>query len=120
MGFKTEGDSALIIAQNNALTEIIGGMIYANKNHRPYKQWIFNHESALSLSLTENVIRKEPFDPVVDIRDGQTKVFTKGIAPNRGGSQVVLYTIYEFQADRAPAAPTDVKTEAQASKIDFS
>lgn len=112
LGLKTEGDGTPFINQNNARLEILGGMIYANKNYRSRKQWFVNNESALSFSLTENVIRKEPFDPVVEIRGGKSRVLAEGEAPGRGGgSMVALYSGFQFAADKAPAAPQNLNAK---------
>lgn len=95
LGLKTEGDGTLITAINGAKTEILGGFVYANKAYRPQKQWIVNKDSSLSFTLGEFVGRKAPFDPVLEVREGQTRILPKGIAPGRGGgSLVVLYSGY--------------------------
>ena len=92
LGLKTEGDATLITARGGAKMEIVGGFVYANKAYRPQKQWIVNKDSSLSFTLGEFVGRKAPFDPVLEVREGQTKILSKGVAPGRGGgSLIVLY-----------------------------
>lgn len=93
LGLKTEGDGTPITAINGAKTEVLGGFIYANKNYRSEKQWIVNRDSALSFTLGESVLRKEPFDPVFEVRNGTTKILKKGESPKRGeGSMIVLFS----------------------------
>ncbi|NJL70316.1 MAG: hypothetical protein HC888_01300 [Candidatus Competibacteraceae bacterium] len=90
LGLKTEGDGTPITARSGARVEVLGGFIYANKNYRPEKQWIVSQDSSFSLSLAENVIRKQPFDPVMETRNGETRILKKGVAPGRGGGSLVV------------------------------
>ncbi len=106
LGLKTEGDGTAITALNGSKVEVLGGFIYANKNYRTEKQWLVNNNSSVSLSLVEQVIRKQPFDPVMETRNGETRFLNKGKAPGRGGgSLVVLYSGYQGDAKTKPTAP---------------
>ncbi len=95
-GPQNAGDGTLITAINGAKTGIVGGFVYPNKAYRPQKQWIVNKDSSLSFTLGEFVGRKAPFDPVLEVRQGETRILPKGVAPGRGGgSLIVLYSGYD-------------------------
>ena len=93
LGLKTEGDKLLINTRDGGRTEVIGGFIYANKNHDPDKvMFKIDDTSAMSFTVGEWVIRKQPFDLVEQTHDGVTKRLEHGDAPGRGeGSMIPLF-----------------------------
>lgn len=118
LGLKTEGDATLVTARKGAKVEIVGGFIYANKDYRPEKQWFINDESSLSFTLGENVIRKAPFDPVWERRDGEVRILKKGEAPIRGGgSLITLYTGYKGNTTSPVAMPEGVSAKAVTGSV---
>ena len=74
-------------------TEVIGGFIYANKNHDPDKvMFKIDDTSAMSFTVGEWVIRNQPFDLVEQTRGEETRRLEHGDAPGRGmGSMVPLF-----------------------------
>jgi hypothetical protein len=93
LGLKTEGDQLLVDTRRGGRTEIVGGFIYANKN-RDEDKVMFRVDATSSLSATigEWVIRKQPFDLVVQTQDGRTKRLAHGQVPGRGeGSMLPLF-----------------------------
>jgi len=113
LGLKTEGDATLVTARKGSKVEVVGGLIYANKAYRPEKQWFINDESSISFTLGENVIRKAPFDPVWERRDGEVRILKKGESPGRGGgSMLTLYTGYKGNTTAPVSKPERVSANA--------
>lgn len=113
LGIKTEGDGTLITTRHGGKTELLGGLVYANKNYDPNKKMFVNDDSSLAVSVGEFVTRGQPFHPVVEIRDGVTKTMPPGFAPGRcGGSQLTLYTGYRPTDDRPAAQDTTAPASA--------
>ncbi|MEX2607510.1 MAG: PA14 domain-containing protein [Kiritimatiellia bacterium] len=106
LGYKTEGDTLLIDSRNGASTEVLGGFIYANKNHDPDKIMFRVEDSSFSAGIGEWVIRKQPFHPLREIRDGETRQLMRGETPPRGeGAMIPLMVAYSRPADAPPRAP---------------
>jgi len=113
LGIKTEGDGTLLTTINGGKSEVMGGLIYANKNYNPQKRAFVVRDSSLSLSVGEWVIRQQPFNMVEETRSGVTKLLTPGVAPGRGGGGLyVLFTGYTGQAP--PAPPVEQSQESPA------
>ncbi len=104
LGLKTENDATLISTIAGGKTEVVGGLCYANKAYRPEKQWFVSIDSDLSFTLGENVMRNAPFDPVVERRAGETRVYPKGRQVVRGsGSAIALFSGWRNPATAAPS-----------------
>ncbi len=100
LGIKTEGDSTAVDTRGGGRTEVAGGFIYANGNSDPQKKMFRNHDSSLSFTIGELVIRNQPFHPVLEVRDGVTKELPKGTNAYRGqGTLISLYTGYRAPRD---------------------
>lgn len=93
LGLKTEGDSVLVNTHDGGQSEIVGGFIYANKNHDPDKvMFKIDGTSAMSFTIGEWVIRKQPFNPVQQTRGEEIRVLKRGEAYPRGeGAMIPLY-----------------------------
>ncbi len=106
LGFKSEGDGVLLTTRDGGRSEVLGGLVYANKNSNPDKRGFVVRDGSLSLSVGEWVIRQQPFHMVEETRGGETRRLDPGVAPGRGGgSLVVLYNGYDGPDAVAPAAP---------------
>lgn len=113
LGIKTEGDGTLLTTLNGGRSEVMGALVYTNKNGHPTKRAFVVKDSSLSLSLGEWVGRSEPFNMLEETRDGQTRTLKPGVAPGRGGGGLyVLVNAYPGRPDApavaAPAAPAVV------------
>jgi len=122
LGIKAESDSTLHKVKNNGMTELIGGFVYANKAQISPKQMFINEDSSISFSVGEWVIRKAPFDVIIETRDGVTRTLEHGQAyPRGGGSTIPLYTGYTREASGKATAPSSVEaTAAGSAAIDVS
>lgn len=92
LGFKTEGDGTLLTTIHGGRSEILGGLVYANKNYNPAKRAFVVRDASLSFSLGEWVIRQQPFNMVEETRKGETRLLKPGVAPGRGGGG--LYVLF--------------------------
>ncbi len=101
LGLKTEGNGTIVSTINGAKTEIIGGLIYSNKMGIPTKKAFIVEEGSLSFSTREMVTRNEPFHPVHETRDGQTKTYPLV----SGGLTAPLFTAYKGPSAPAVEAP---------------
>jgi hypothetical protein len=101
-GIKTEGDGIIISTTDGGKTEVLGGVIYANKNTNPDKKLFVSENSAVSYSIKEFVSRNQPFNSVVETRGGETK--TLKAVP--GGIMMVLYSGIPGEAAPEKIAPT--------------
>ncbi len=119
LGLKTENDGTLITTVEGGRTEIVGGLCYANKAYRPVKQWFVTVDSDLSFTLGENVMRNAPFDPVVERRGSDTRVFPKGRMAVRGtGSAIALFSAWRNPAKAAPTVtPTALAVTPEGTSI---
>ena len=90
LGLKTEGDGTLITTRGGGQTEVLGGVVYANKNYHPAKKMFVNDGSSLAVSVREFVSRDQPFNPVVETRAGATRT----LPPTPGGALLTLFTGY--------------------------
>lgn len=97
LGFKTEGDGTLITSVNGAKTEVLGGLVYANKADNPAKRAFVVRDSDFSLSIAQHIIRNQPFNMVEETRDGETRLLLPGMASTRG------FVLYSGQRGPAPA-----------------
>lgn len=106
LGFKSEGDGVLLTTRDGGRSEVLGGLVYANKNSNPDKRGFVVRDGSLSLSVGEWVSRQQPFHMIEETRSGETRRLAPGVAPDRGGgSLVVLYNGYDGPESVAPAAP---------------
>jgi hypothetical protein len=98
LGIKTEYDPDVIITRKGGSTEVIGGFIYANKAYRTTaeKTWFVIEDAArVSFTVGEWVGRKQPFTPVIETRNGETRRLEYGDAHPRGqGSMAPLFVGY--------------------------
>ncbi len=101
LGLKSEGDGTLVESRGGARTEVVGGFAYANTS-RPKKPMFINHESSLSLTVGEFVIRKAPFlELVIETQGGVTRTLRHGETPGRGGGSLIpLYVGHPQDAAR--------------------
>ena len=113
LGYKTEEDALLLDAKNNAKSEILGGFIYANKKRDPEKVMFASENSALSVTVGEWVGRQQPFNPVRETRDGQTRILKAKVAPGRGeGAMIPLFVGYSGPSVTLPVAPENLAASA--------
>jgi hypothetical protein len=92
---KTEGDGSLVETLHGGKTEILGGFAYANPpGSKPCMFRVL--DSALSATLGESVLRRQPFQQLVeDWRHGRCDRILRDQAPRRGsGSMFPLITAY--------------------------
>ncbi|MCX5685764.1 MAG: glycosyl hydrolase family 28-related protein, partial [Planctomycetota bacterium] len=116
LGIKTEGDGTIITTTGGGQTEVLGGVIYANKDRDPKKKIFVNTESSLSVSLGEFVSRNQPFNPIVETRDGVTRTMPPGVTPGRAaGSLLALYTGYRAPAGQPTTVPIDLAAKHAAA-----
>lgn len=114
-GIKTEADGTIVTNTNGAKTEIVGGFVYANKSSDASKVMFINNESSLSVSLGEFESRNQPFNPVLEIRDGVSDTFTVAESPygRAGGSLLPLYVSYKDEnITSVPTAPSNLVATA--------
>jgi hypothetical protein len=92
LGLKTERGGTLIENRTGARSEVLGCFAYANTADEKPPMFI-NDKSALSFTVGEMVIRRQPFRQVVrEVRGDQTRVLSMDDVPDRGGgSRVALY-----------------------------
>lgn len=102
LGVKSETDTTIHRVSECGRSEFVGGFIYANKDQIDPKQMFINDESSLTFSIGESIGRKAPFDPVIELRDGEKRTLRKGQAYRRGagGAWIPLYSGW-----RGPTAP---------------
>ena len=99
LGIKTEGDGTLLTTLGGGKTEVLGGLIYANKNYYPEKKAFVVSDGALCFSFRELVTRQQPFNMVAELRGGESRV----LKPNAGpGGLFVLYTGYTGAGEVSP------------------
>lgn len=90
LGLKTENDPTVAHAKHGGQIEILGGFVYANKAYDPEKVMLrIDDGGALSATLGEFVIRKQPFTPVEQMQGEQTRRIEHGDAPGRGGGSML-------------------------------
>lgn len=95
LGIKTEGDGTLLTTLNGGKSEVLGALVYANKNNYPQKRAFVVKDSSLSVSVGEQVIRQQPFNMVEESRGDQTRTLKPGVSPGRnGGGLYVLVSAY--------------------------
>lgn len=92
LGLKTERGGTLIDNRPGASSEVLGCFAYANTGDEKPPMFI-NDNAALSFTMGEMVIRRQPFRQIVrEVRGDQTKVLSMDSVPDRGGgSRVALY-----------------------------
>jgi hypothetical protein len=90
LGFKSEGDSTLLTTINGGKSEVLGGLVYANKNYNPDKRAFVVNDASLTLSVAESVIRDQPMNMVEETRSGETRLFKRGMASRT----FVLFSAY--------------------------
>jgi Pectate lyase superfamily protein len=98
LGLKTEGDGALVETSHGGQTEVLGGFAYANTaGSKPCMFRVL--DSSLSATLGESVLRRQPFQDLVEHwRQGQEQRIPRDRAPRRGlGSMFPLVTAYSEQ-----------------------
>ncbi len=104
LGIKTEGDGTIVSTINGGKTEVLGALIYANKAINPNKKMFVSQNSSISISIRESLGRNQPFHPIVETRDGQTKI----MKPVPGGITMPLYTGYKGEGAVVPVAAAPV------------
>ncbi|HVV72231.1 MAG TPA: endopolygalacturonase, partial [Verrucomicrobiae bacterium] len=95
LGLKTEGDGVLVETSHGGSTEVLGGFAYANlTGSKPCMFRVL--DSSFSGTLGESVLRRQPFQNVVEhFRQGQAQRISRDQAAHRGsGSMFPLVTAY--------------------------
>jgi hypothetical protein len=129
LGMKTEGDGTLLTTINGGKSEILGGLVYANKADNPDKRAYVVIDSDFSLSIAEQIGRNQPFNMVEETRGGAKRLLKVGDASTRafalysghGGSGAKLTT--PGPATRAapkPASAAATATAAAGPQVTFS
>jgi hypothetical protein len=103
LGLKTEGDGELVETLHGGRTEVLGGFAYANTaGSKPCMFRVL--DASLSATLGESVLRRQPFQQLVEHwRHGQVQRILRDSAPRRGsGSMFPLVTAYPEQPTPQP------------------
>ena len=125
LGLKTENDAVLIETVNGAKTEVLGGLIYANKDFDPSKIMFKTIDASISASVGEFVTRKQAFHPVYEERNGEARLIRRAdtsnypppaepdyqIPPPYGranGALIPLYVGYGGDVSSVSAAPSNL------------